>query len=108
MRGADPMEETAFPLARTPKSGPTGKRGGIIQERLMNYEKGFRRIFVVGAIGWVAFCSIGFLMFSSTHAQISDSDLAYFAAVTVLPVLLGIVVFFFAIPWISRGFREKH
>jgi hypothetical protein len=33
----------------------------------MNFEKGFRRNFTVLAIGWVAFCVVEFLLFSSTY-----------------------------------------
>ena len=69
----------------------------------MNYERGFKRMYAVFAICWSAVCVMSVL----SHSQ-GLSFLNAIGAVLVaiaVPLILGYLLFFRAIPWIVRGFK---
>jgi len=74
----------------------------------MNFQKGLQRIFVVLAIGWAVVCAGGFAMFATnSRSPVREEDVFSFFAITALPIAAGYVLCFIAIPWVTRGFRDR-
>ena len=71
----------------------------------MNVEAGFKRVFAVVSIGWVLVWLVIAINLGSEF--LTESDALFFVAIAGLPVLIGYILCFVAIPWIVSGFKGK-
>jgi hypothetical protein len=74
----------------------------------LKYQAGFKRIFAVLAVCWVALCLIA--VAATLHGpqnQLDDAFVGVLLAAAVIVPALGYVFFFRVVPWIIEGFRKK-
>jgi hypothetical protein len=72
----------------------------------MNYRSGFRRLYVVSTVCWILLCT-GYGVKASFDEPKTSLMLisSVFAAIAVIPAIVGYFVAFKVIPWIIGGFR---
>ena len=75
----------------------------------LKYEAGFKRIFAVLAVCWLAYYLWPGIVVIVRGGYINVGSLVSRLAVAVIVLALGYIFFFFfrVVPWIMEGFRNK-
>jgi hypothetical protein len=73
----------------------------------LKYEAGFKRIFAVLAVCWVAYFLWPGIAVIVLGGYIDVGPLVSRLAVAGIVLVLGYIFFFGVVPWIMEGFRNK-
>jgi peptidoglycan/LPS O-acetylase OafA/YrhL len=73
----------------------------------MNHERGWKRIYAVAVVCWVAFCLVCVWMTENNPYNMAsrEEEVLWILVAAILVPIVGYIFFFRAIPWIVRGFK---